>query len=45
MIEHLVDFYLAERTENERFIDTWRRIGHARFKDALRREGEDGAYI
>jgi sulfite reductase (NADPH) hemoprotein beta-component len=45
VIEHLVDFYLAERAENETFIDTWRRIGHARFKDALRREGEDGAYI
>ena len=45
VIEHLVDFYLAEREENESFIETWRRIGHARFKDALRREGEDGADI
>ncbi len=45
VIEHLVDFYLAEREEGEAFIDTWRRIGHARFKDALRREGEDGADI
>ncbi len=44
-IENLVDFYLAERREKETFIDTWRRIGHARFKDALRREGEDGADI
>ncbi|MBI1980399.1 MAG: nitrite/sulfite reductase [Methylocystis sp.] len=45
VIEHLVDFYLAERVEGETFIDTWRRIGHARFKDVLRREGEDGADI
>lgn len=45
VIEHLVDFYLAERVEGEAFIDTWRRIGHARFKDVLRREGEDGADI
>jgi sulfite reductase (NADPH) hemoprotein beta-component len=45
VIEHLVDFYLAEREEGETFIDVWRRIGHSRFKDALRREGEDGADI
>ncbi len=45
VIEHIVDFYLAERQEGESFIDTWRRIGHARFKDVLRREGEDGAEI
>ncbi|MBM3576168.1 MAG: nitrite/sulfite reductase [Alphaproteobacteria bacterium] len=45
VIEHLVDFYLAEREEGEAFIDTWRRIGHVRFKDVLRREGEDGADI
>jgi sulfite reductase (NADPH) hemoprotein beta-component len=45
VIEHLVDFYLAERHEGEAFIETWRRIGHARFKDVLRREGEDGADI
>ncbi len=45
VIEHLVEFYLAEREGEERFIDTWRRLGHARFKDVLRREGEDGADI
>ena len=45
VIEHIVDFYLAERQGDERFIDTWRRLGHARFKDVLRREGEDGADI
>ena len=45
VVEHLVDFYLAERKDDERFIDTWRRLGHARFKDLLRREGEDGADI
>ena len=45
VVEHLVEFYLAERKDGERFIDTWRRLGHARFKEALRREGEDGADI
>lgn len=45
VIEHLVDFYLAEREEGETFIATWRRLGHARFKDLWRREGEDGADI
>ncbi len=45
VIEHIVDFYLSERRGEERFIDTWRRLGHARFKDVLRREGEDGADI
>ncbi len=45
VIEHLVDFYVAQRREGERFIDTWRRVGHARFKDVLKREGEDGADI
>jgi len=45
VIEHIIDFYLAERQEGETFIETWRRIGHARFKDVLRREGEDGADI
>lgn len=45
VIEHIVDFYLSERHEDETFIETWRRIGHARFKDVLRREGEDGADI
>jgi sulfite reductase (NADPH) hemoprotein beta-component len=45
VIEHLVEFYLAERHDGEAFIDTWRRMGHARFKELLRREGEDGADI
>jgi sulfite reductase (NADPH) hemoprotein beta-component len=45
VIEHIVDFYLSERQGEERFIDTWRRLGHARFKDVLRREGENGADI
>jgi len=45
VIEHLVAFYLAERHDGETFIETWRRLGHARFKEALRREGEDGADI
>jgi len=33
VIERLVQVYLRERTEDERFIDTVRRIGHAPFKD------------
>lgn len=45
VIEHIVDFYLAERHGDERFIDTWRRIGHQRFKELARREGEDGSGI
>ncbi len=45
VIEHLVDFYLGERAEGETFIETWRRLGHARFKDVMRREGQDGADI
>jgi sulfite reductase (NADPH) hemoprotein beta-component len=45
LVEHLVDFYLAERLEGETFIDTWRRLGHDRFKELARREGEDGSDI
>ncbi|PWB79271.1 MAG: sulfite reductase [Methylocystaceae bacterium] len=45
VIENLVDFYLAERQGDERFIDTWRRLGHKRFKESARREGEDGSGI
>jgi len=45
VIEHLVEIYLGERREGERFIDAWRRIGHARFREALAREGEYGADI
>jgi sulfite reductase (NADPH) hemoprotein beta-component len=36
MIERIVDVYLAERSsDEERFIDTFRRVGLARFKEAL----------
>ncbi|OAI23818.1 sulfite reductase [Methylosinus sp. R-45379] len=45
VIESLVQFYLAERREGEAFIDTWRRLGHKRFKESARREGEDGSGI
>ena len=45
VIENLVDFYLSRRIEGERFIDTWRRLGHARFKEAWRKEGVDGVDI
>ncbi|HEY8261237.1 MAG TPA: nitrite/sulfite reductase, partial [Methylosinus sp.] len=45
VIENLVEFYLAERSEGERFIDTVRRLGHKRFKESARREGEDGSGI
>jgi len=34
-IERLVDIYLAERTPDERFIDTYRRVGLDRFKGAI----------
>jgi len=45
VIENLIEFYLSQRREGERFIDLWRRLGHARFKEAWRREGEDGVDI
>jgi sulfite reductase (NADPH) hemoprotein beta-component len=45
VVEHLVQFYLTERREDENFIDTWRRLGHERFKELARREGEDGSDI
>lgn len=34
-IERVTDKYLAERTEGERFVDTYRRIGMAPFKEAI----------
>jgi len=34
-IERLVDIYLAERKADERFIDTYRRVGLDRFKGAI----------
>lgn len=34
-IERVTDKYLAERTEGERFVDTFRRIGMAPFKEAI----------
>jgi sulfite reductase (NADPH) hemoprotein beta-component len=34
-IERLVDIYLAERNADERFIDTYRRVGLDRFKGAI----------
>jgi len=34
-IERLVEIYLAERTPDERFIDTYRRVGLDRFKGAI----------
>jgi sulfite reductase (NADPH) hemoprotein beta-component len=34
-IERIVDFYLGERTGSERFLDTYRRLGTAAFKEAL----------
>ncbi|MBG0810294.1 nitrite/sulfite reductase [Methylosinus sp. H3A] len=45
VIESLVQFYLDERRDGEAFIDTWRRLGHKRFKESARREGEDGSGI
>ena len=34
-IEKVTDLYLAERTEGERFVDTYRRIGMGPFKEAI----------
>ena len=45
VIEHLVEIYLAERQGDEAFIDTYRRIGQAKFKPALEREVEDGSHL
>ena len=33
-VERVVEVYLKERTSGERFLDTYRRIGMAKFKDA-----------
>jgi len=45
VIERLVQFYLSVRVDGETFIDTWRRLGHERFKELVRGEGEDGSDI
>jgi sulfite reductase (NADPH) hemoprotein beta-component len=45
VIERLVQFYLSVRVDGEAFIDTWRRLGHERFKELVRGEGEDGSDI
>lgn len=34
-IETVTDLYLAERQEDERFIDTYRRVGMDKFKEAI----------
>ncbi|WP_298912656.1 nitrite/sulfite reductase [uncultured Algimonas sp.] len=34
-IERIVDFYMGQRTEGERFLDTYRRLGTPAFKEAL----------
>ncbi len=34
-VEHLVDVYLRERQDGERFLDTFRRAGMAPFKEAV----------
>jgi sulfite reductase (NADPH) hemoprotein beta-component len=34
-IERIVDFYMGERAGSERFLDTYRRLGTAAFKEAL----------
>ena len=34
-IEQMVDVYLRERKDGERFIDTYRRTGPAPFKEAV----------
>ena len=34
-IERMVDFYLEQKSEGERFIDTFKRIGMEPFKEVL----------
>ena len=34
-VEKATDVYLAQRNEGERFVDTFRRIGMAPFKEAI----------
>ena len=34
-IERIVDRYMIERSEGERFLDTYRRLGAEPFKEAL----------
>ena len=34
-IERVTDKYLAERADGERFVDTYRRVGMAPFKEAI----------
>ncbi len=34
-VDIVTDVYLAKRDQGERFLDTYRRIGMAPFKDAL----------
>lgn len=34
-IERIIDFYLGEKTGTERFVDTYRRLGMAPFKEVL----------
>ena len=34
-IERLVDHYMAQRRPDETFLHTYRRLGHAGFKEAL----------
>ena len=34
-VDTLVDTYLARRTDGERFLDTYRRVGVAPFKEAV----------
>jgi sulfite reductase (NADPH) hemoprotein beta-component len=34
-VEKVADLYLAQRNDDERFLDTYRRLGMAPFKEAL----------
>ena len=40
-IEKLLEVYLEQRTEDERFLDTYRRIGMAPFKQRVYAEARD----
>jgi sulfite reductase (NADPH) hemoprotein beta-component len=43
-IERVVDQYLKLRNKDERFLDTYRRVGMEPFKKAAYREQVDGAH-
>jgi len=35
VIARILDFYVAKRSEGESFLEAYRRIGHAAYKEAV----------